>query len=124
MNVESITPWHTKEGELVFSYHPLRDIVFVWPDPPPKTLGKAELIHIPEQQRKKYHNGVGTILTIGSGYVNDKGKFHSIPSKLKPGVKVVFDITVPWGVYIEGQDKKKYYVVICGLEDIRGTVEG
>ena len=117
------TPFHSEKGELVFPYRPLRDLVFIWPDLPPEKLGSEQLIHIPAQFRKKYHNGVGVILAIGPGYTSDKGKYHPTPSELKPGVRVSFDIQVPWGEYFEGQNGKKYYVVICGVSDIRGIIE-
>ena len=120
---ECKTPWHDEKGELSFPYRPLRDLVFVWPDPPPEVLGKDKLIIIPEKQRKKYHNGIGTILAIGPGYLNDKGKFHSIPSELKSGARVIFDIGVPWGNYFKGQNGKEYYAVLCGVADIWGIVE-
>ena len=116
------TPFHSEKGELIFPYRPLRDIVFVWPDPPPEKLGKRQLIHIPEHLKKQYRDGIGTILVIGSGYTNDKGKCFPIPSELRVGVRVLFDINVPWGMRFEGQDGKKHYVVLCGVADIFGVV--
>ena len=117
------TPFHSeKEEELVFPFRPLRDLVFIFPDPPPEKLGEQQLIYIPEQFKKKYHDGVGIILAIGSGYADSKGRFHPTPSGLKPGVRVVFDISVPWGEYFEGQDGKRHYVVLCGTTDIFGVV--
>lgn len=114
------TPFHSEKGELCFPYRPLRDLVFVWPTYPPKKLGRQQLIHIPEHFRKKYHDGAGIILAIGSGYTNNKGKLYPAPSELKAGVRVLFDISVPWGVYFKGQDGKKHYVVLCGIADIFG----
>lgn len=118
------TPFHReKDKRLVFPYQPLRDLVFVWPVPPPETLGEEQVIAIPEQYRKKYHDGVGIVLAIGPGYMNDKGKFYPTPSTLKPEVKVMFDISIPWGQCFEGQDGKKHYVCICGAADIFGLVD-
>jgi len=114
------TPFHSEKGELHFPYQPLRDLVFIYPNSPPEKLGKQQLIHIPEQYRRKYHDGVGVILAIGPGYTNNKGRFYPTPSELKPGVNVVFNIGVPWGMHFEGQDKKKYHVVLCGVADIFG----
>ena len=122
MSVKCMTPWYDEDGILKFPYRPLRDLVLIYPDSPPEKLGKQQLIHIPEQYRKKYHGGVGVILAIGSGYTDSKGRFHPTPSGLKPGVRVMFNIKVPWGVHFEGQDKKKYYVVLCGTSDIFGVV--
>ena len=116
------TPFHSEKGKLKFPYRSLRDMVFIWPDPPPEKLGKKQLIYIPEYLKKRYQDGVGTILSIGLGYTNNKGKHYSTPFELKPGVKVLFDIRVPWGMYIKGQDGKKYYVVLCGVADIFGLV--
>jgi len=118
------TPFHReKDKKLVFPYRPLRDLVFIWPVPPPEKLGQKQLISIPEEYRKKYHNGVGIILAIGSGYMDDKGKFHPTPFDLKSEVKIMFDISVPWGQYFKGQDGKKYYVCICGVADIFGLAD-
>lgn len=116
------TPFHSEKGELRFPYRSLRDLVFVWPDPPPEKLGKKQLIYLPEHLKKRYHDGVGTILAIGPGYTNNKGKYYPTPSELKPGVRVLFDINVPWGEDIEGQDGRKHYVILCGVADILGVV--
>lgn len=116
------TPFHSEKGELCFPYRPLRDLVLIYPDSPPEKLGKQQLIHIPEQFRKKYHDGVGVILAIGSGYTDNKGRVYPTPSELKPGVRVMFNIRVPWGLHFAGQDKRKYYVVLCGTTDIFGVV--
>ena len=116
------TPFTNEKGELVFSYRVFRDLVFVWPVPSPEKLGKQQLIFIPEHLKKQYQDGVGIILAVGSGYTNSKGKYYPTPSELKPGVKVVFDTSVPWGMYFEGQDGKKHYVVLCGVSNIFGVV--
>jgi len=116
------TPFHSEKGDLIFPVKPCRDLVFIFPDLPPEKLGEQQLIFIPEQFKKKYHDGVGIILAIGSGYTDSQGRFHPTPSGLKPGVRVMFDIKVPWGIHFEGQDKKKYYVVLCGTTDIFGVV--
>jgi len=119
---QNITPFHSEKGELRFPYRSLRDLVFVWPDPPPEKLGEEQLIVLPEHLQKQYHDGVGMILSIGLGYMNDKGEYYPTPSELRPGVKVLFDIGVPWGEYVKGQDGKKHYVVLCGVADIFGVV--
>lgn len=116
------TPFHSEKGKLVFLYQPFRDLVFIWPDPPPEKLGKKQLIFLPKHLKRKYHSGVGTILAIGPGYTNNKGRYYPTPSELKPGVKVMFDISVPWGYHFEGCDGRKYYVVLCGVRDVLGVV--
>jgi hypothetical protein len=118
------TPFHSEKGELVFPYRPLRDIAFVWPTPPPKFIGKEQIIHLPEKYRKRRHDGICVILAVGEGFMDGKGKRHITPSELKPGVSVAVDMNVPWGMYVDGMDNKKHYVIICGTEDIRGIVEG
>jgi len=117
------TPFQSeKDSQLIFPYQPVRDLVFIFPDPPPEKLGNKGLIHIPEPFRKKYHDGIGTILAIGSGYVDAKGRFRPVRSSLRPGVRVFFDITVPWGTKVLGQDGREYYVILCGVTDIFGIV--
>lgn len=115
-------PFQSEKGLVEFSLRPLRDLVFVFPDPPPEKLGEEQLIHIPESYRKKYHNGSGTILAAGLGYTDNKGRFHPTSSELKPGTRVIFDISVPWGVDVTGSDGKKHYVILCGTTDIFGLV--
>lgn len=120
--IKQTTPFHSKKGELVFSYKPLRDLVFICPDSPPEKLGKKQLIRIPEHLRKKYHSGTGIILSIGFGYIDNKGRHYSTPSELKSGTRVLFDINVPWGQHFKGQDGKLHYVILCGVADIFGVV--
>lgn len=117
------TPFHSEKGEVKFPFRPLRDLVFIYPDPPPERLGEQQLIHIPVQYKKKYHDGVGIILAIGSGYTDDNDRFHPTPSGLKPGVRVILDLSVPWGVTVQGQDGRRYHVVLCGIADIFGITE-
>lgn len=120
--MKQLTPFHSERGKLIFPYRLLRDLVFVWPTYPPEKLGEQQLIYIPEHFKKKYHDGVGIILAVGLGYTDKKGRFHPTPSGLKPGVSVLFDISVPWGMHFEVQDGKKHYVVLCGTTDIFGVV--
>jgi len=118
------TPWHTEEGKLKFPYRAIRDIVFIYPDPPPAKIGKEQIIELPEELRKYYNEqGVGTLLSVGPGYTDDSGKWHPTSDQLKPGVKVRYDKTVPWSMYLEGLDGKPYKVVLCGYRDLYGVVE-
>jgi len=118
------TPFHSENGELIFPFKPLRDLAFVWPTPPPEKLGKEGIILIPEKFQKQRHDGSCIILALGEGFMDANGKFHATSSELKVGSRVSIDLNVPWGMYIEGQDNNKHYVIICGTEDIRGIVEG
>jgi len=123
MNSLVKTPWHNKKNRIQFPYQMLGDLVFIFPDPPPEKLGKDDLIVLPDFLKKKYHNGTGTILSIGPGYGDLKGKWHPTHPKLGAGVRVLFDISVPWGLYITGLDGKKHYAVLCGALDIFGLVD-
>ena len=118
-----LTPWHDKNGNVVFPYYPIRDRVFLYPDPLPEKLGKEELIFIPGHLRKFHSTGIGTLLSVGPGYWDDKGRWHPTSDQLFPGVKIRYDKTVPWGVYLEGLDGKKHFVVFCGYRDVWGVVE-
>ncbi len=118
------TPFHNEEGILEFPYRPLRDLVFIFPTPPPEKIGEESLIFIPEKFRKRHQDSTGVVLAVGPGYQNDKGKWQCLPpSNLKPGVKVHFDNLVPWGVEVEGLDGEVHYIFVCGISDVYGIVE-
>ena len=118
------TPFHNKDGVLEFPYRPLRDLVFVFPTPPPEKLGRENLIHIPDRFRKKHQDGTGVVLAIGPGYQNNRGKWECLPPRdLVPGVRVRFDTLVPWGIIVEDSNGEHHYVFICGIADIFGMVE-
>lgn len=120
---KQLTPFHTKEGKLKFSYRAISDMVFIFPTPPPKRLGKRSLIVIPEAQRKGYQDSTGILLSVGPGYYNKRGDWLPTTDQLKPGLKVLFDNSVPWGTLVEGVDGKKHSVVLCGVQDIRCIIE-
>lgn len=119
-NLNQLTPFHSEKGKLVFPIEPLRNLVYVWPVPPPKKIG---MFYIPKGYQKKYHDGVGIILAVGPGYTNRKGRFFPTPSELRAGVRVVFDIHVPWGEYFTGQDGKPHFACLCGIGDIFGILK-
>jgi len=117
------TPWHDKNGNLCFPYRAILDRVFIYPTPPPeKFRSKRSVIEIPGQFRKYYQDGTGIILSIGPGYYDEKGKWHSTLEQLKVGMKVAFDKTVPWGCDVVGLDGKEYLVTICGYNDVYGGI--
>ena len=117
------TPWHTEEGELLFPYRALESKALIFPDPPPEKMGKEDIIEIPIQYREFYQEGIGTLLSIGPGYYDGKGKWYPVDPLLKPGVKVAYDNTVPWGIILPGLDGKEYRVTMCVEVDIGGVVE-
>lgn len=112
------TPWHNKNGVLKFPYKPTLDRCFIWPTPPPEKVGREKLLYIPKQFERRYQDKTGIILSVGPGYYSKKGKWNPVPSELKPGVKVVFDHSVPWGYRFAGLDGKKHFVFLCGVSDV------
>jgi len=123
MSKKQLTPFHDKKDKLHFPFRPLRDIAFIFPSPPPETLGDEGKITIPEQFRKFHRDKTGTVLAIGSGYFDKKDRWNPVDPELKPGVKVYFDNTVPWAIEAVGQDGRTYVVTMCGESDILGIVE-
>ncbi len=114
-----INPFRDKNGNIIFSYKPLRDIVFIWPTPPPEKFSSSSL-EIPQEFRGRHQDGTGTLLAIGSGYWSQDGKWHPTNPELKPGILVQYDNSVPWGLYIDGQDRRKHFIVVCTAQDICG----
>jgi len=115
---KQLTPFHDEDGNLKFSYQPLRDLVFVFPTPPPEKVGDERVLHIPEQFRKQHQDSTGVVLAIGPGYQNNKGEWFRPSPELQSGVKVYFDNTVPWGQRFFGLDGKEYYIFLCGISDV------
>jgi co-chaperonin GroES (HSP10) len=116
------TPFHNEDGIIEFPYQPTFDRVFIFPSPPPEAFGQG-IIMIPEDQREFYREGVGIVLAVGEGYFNEKGKWCPVPSLLVPGVKVHFDVTVPWEHYIRGLDGDLHRIVLCGTADLSTVIE-
>jgi len=126
------------QGHVVFPYRPLRDVVFIWPQPKPKTFGKG-IIEIPEQYQSEYRIGLGVLLAIGPGYfgrdhrkrVNgingywvDPGPreyWHPTSDQLQPGTVVQYDVCVPWYEFAKNHLGNNHFVVICGVKDIYGV---
>lgn len=103
-------------GSLAFKYKAIRDVVFVWPDPPKEQVGS---IHIPEAFRA--YEEYGTVVSIGKGTM-DKSKKFFVPTELKVGDYVVYDKTVPWQMDIDGTDGRLHVVKYMGEQDIKGIV--
>lgn len=118
-----LTPFHDNEGTIHFPYQALQSVVFIYPVPPPKTLGKEGLIELPVEFREFHQDKTGIVLSIGPGYYNKKNKWIPVNSKLKPGTKVYFDNTVPWDLYVVGLDGQKYKIYVCVEADIFGIVK-
>jgi hypothetical protein len=101
---------------------PLRAILdrcIIWPIPGPSKVGAIEL---PDQLKEDFRKAEGILLSVGPGYYSNDGKFHGTSDQLKPGVRVLYDKTVPWGTKVTGNDNKEHGVVICGVQDIQGVL--
>ena len=117
------TPFHDKKGYLHFPFRALESKAFIFPCPPPETLGEEGLISIPQEFQEYYQDKTGILMSIGPGYYDKKNRWNPTDPKLKPGVKVFFDNSIPWSLNILGLDKKEYKVFICVEADILGVVE-
>ena len=118
------TPFHNKKGKIVLKFKPLRDICLIYPIQPKNTMGDKDTILIPEQYKDRYHKPEGVVLAIGPGYYDAKnGMYRKVSQELKPGVKVTFDLNVPWRQTIKGVDGKPYVVVVCTEQDIQCVCE-
>lgn len=116
-----ITPFHNKEGKIKFPYRALQSIVFIFPVPPPKTLGREGIISLPEEFRDNYQDKTGIVLSVGPGYYDKKNIWNT--TCLTPGTKVYFDNTVPWHLFTRALDGIEYKIPICVEADILGIIE-
>lgn len=118
----TISPWHDAKGKLNFPYRAMQSQAFVWPAPPPKTLGEEGCIVIPFQYREYYAEGFGILLSIGPGYWDKKNKWIPVDPLLKPGVTICFDKNIPYRAILDGPDNKHYEVIRMVEADIGGVV--
>jgi hypothetical protein len=117
------TPFHNEKDELKFPIRALRDLCYIWPLPAPEAHNTG-LIEIPQIYQENYLNGIGVLVSIGGGFYNPKFKQFVKPDpKLIPGVKVAYDVSIPWYIFAIGQDKVPHRVVYCSTGDIRGLVD-
>jgi co-chaperonin GroES (HSP10) len=86
-------------------------------------MGDSQTILIPEQFKDRHYKPEGVILAVGPGYYGKDGIFREVSKDLKPGVKVTFDMNVPWRQNVEAADGKLYTVVMCTELDISCIVE-
>jgi len=91
----------------------VRDIVFVWPDPPrDKTQGG---IIIPE--KAQVEQGYGTALSVGPGHWNKK-KERYFPTGIKRGDRVVYNKNVPWRLPVKASDGRLRMIPYMGEQDV------
>jgi hypothetical protein len=117
------TPFHDESGNIKFPYRAILDRVFIYPIPPPEKLGKQGLIVIPKQHQGYHQDRTGIILSIGPGYEGKRVKWCPTAPELKPGVRVMYDVSVPWKTIVKGLDGKNYVIPVCGTADIMGVVK-
>lgn len=117
---ENNCPFIGSDGQVKSPFRAILDRCIIWPTPPPWRLG-LKIIEIPETVRESFQDSTGILLSVGPGY-DDKDGWHPTSDQLKPGVKVHFDNTVPWGAQGVGLDGKTYNLVICGVQDIQGVL--
>jgi hypothetical protein len=117
------TPFHDKNGKLAFPFEATQSIAFIFPVPPPETLGKEIKFILPEEFRQDHQKNFGILLSIGPGYYDKKNKWCPVSPELKPGVRVCFDTTVPNSLLTKGLDGKDYEISICVEADIYGLAE-
>lgn len=120
---KNISPFHDKAGNLHFPFRALESKAFIYPCPPPETLGKENLICIPQEFQEHYQDKTGIIMSIGPGYYDKKNRWNPTDPHLKPGTKVFFDNSVPWSTNVLGQDGHEYKIFICVEADILGVFE-
>jgi len=118
-----ITPFHDEQGNINFHWNPTADRVFIYPSSPPEKFQEKGLIEIPKLFQDFYQEGIGILLAAGPGFYDERGKWKAVSSLLKPGVKVYYDITVPWKQVVQGLDGKQYVVVLCGESDVLCVLE-
>lgn len=104
-------------GAIKFPFRPTGDKVFVVSDPIETHIG---MIEIPEQYRKEKRR-TGTVVAIGRGYYNDKGKF--IATSVQVGQRVIYHKNVPWKMKVVGQDGNEHRVEYMGERDIQFVLD-
>lgn len=115
-------PFQDSKGNIHFPLNPTFDRIFLVPSPPPEKFEDDGVIFIPQQFRMDYVKNIGILLAVGPGYYNKKGVWCSVPSQLKPGVRVYYDVTVPWRHTAKDLDGEEREIILCGATDILGIV--
>ena len=108
--------WCDLCGAIKFPMRPLGDKVFIVSDPVSDFVGTTGLIKIPDEYKPKKRR-TGTVVAVGKGYYDNKGKFH--PTSIKVGERVAYHFGVPWSMDVEGQDGKQHRVEYMGEKDIQ-----
>ncbi len=105
-------------GAFKWRYRAIRSVAFIWPCAGKKIYGTKGLIQIPQEWQEDYKSDFGILLSLGPGHWDNK-RFYPTNSELKPGMRVVYDKTVPWSQEIKGNDGLRYTVKMMDYKDIR-----
>jgi len=111
--------WCPTCGAIKFPLRPLGDKVFIISDPIRTHLGSGILV-IPDEYKEKKRR-TGTIVSVGKGYVDDRGKF--VAMSLKIGQRVIYHFGVPWSTDAKGQDGKEHRVELMGEKDVQLIID-
>lgn len=113
-------------GNVVFRYKPIRDVVFIFPEPKMDKIGN---IYLPDDEyvggntKLRLGEFVGIVIAIGPGQHNNKGKFIST-DELKVGDRVTYQkgirLASNWNIDVLGLDDKIHNVLYMGYADIYG----
>lgn len=134
-------PFIGPDGQVHSPLRAILDRCIIWQIPAPNRVGNG-LIELPQTVMDQFQDGTGILLSIGPGYygkkpesrsefisrrrahlpANDKIVWNPTPDQLKPGVRVLFDNTVPWYVISKDRSGKEHKLIICGVMDIQGVV--
>lgn len=114
-------------GAIKFKYRAIRGVVFIWPfyrfDD--KRYADSEII-IPENVRKDDAelSDIGIILSVGPGFHDKKrkGKWREVIG-LYPGMKVIYDKSIPWFLEARDDNDEKHLVKICDFTDVLVEIE-
>jgi len=106
-------------GSLRFPFKATRDVVFVWPDIVEDKIGSI-IVPWMAKEELQAEKEIGTVLSVGPGYWDPKGKFHR--TQLKVGDRIIYVKDVPWKERITGWDQKKYIVRLMGGCDVVALV--
>ena len=104
-------------GSLRFKFEAIRDIVFVWPEVKPERVGTIIIPDTVSSLSTEY----GVVLSVGAGTWDKVGRKY-YESNLKVGDCVVYDVGVPWGMDVVGNDGINRIVKYMGEQDIKGVL--
>ena len=115
-------PFIGPDGLVKSPFRAILDRCIIWPTPAPEKIGLGTIL-IPDTIRMGFQDSTGILLSVGPGYYDKRGRWCPTSDQLKPGIKIHYDRSVPWGAQGTGLDGKMYNLVICGVKDVQGIIE-